>query len=61
MLNDASFRMLLLHLKSQDMVKAFKNTNFSQDQVTFIKALVQYVNEIARIVAKEEGELVAKL
>jgi hypothetical protein len=61
MLNDAEFRLLLLHQKGHDMVKLYQKANFTPDQDAFIKALVRYVNELARMIAKEEGDIVANL
>ena len=61
MLNDAAFRILLLDRKYNDFVEAWNKASFPPDQKDALRKFFLYVNELSRIVTKEEGQIVQRL
>jgi hypothetical protein len=61
MLNDTSFRNLLLLQKMQAFIDSYPSANFTPSQKDAINKLCAVVWEIGRMVLKEEGAIITKL
>jgi hypothetical protein len=61
MISDASFRDLMMGQRYHTFLDSLGKASFTAAQEQAIKDLVRYINEIARMILKEEGILVSKL
>ncbi len=61
MISDASFRDLMIDRRYHTFLDSFHSAGFTAAQEQAVKDLVRYINEIARMILKEEGILVSKL
>ncbi len=61
MVDDVRFRMLRALDFYRTFMQHWQKANFTDEQKAALASFFNYVNEIVRIVAKEEGFIVSKL